>query len=121
MTGWKSLSKLSFNSKTMKKTIISIIIILFALPMSVVSVGGQTAIQQRCVHGTFKHQGLSREYYLYTPAGLKEGAPLVLCLHGYGGFAANGKVMVDLPQMVKLSLWKPLTGMVSRFATQMEV
>ena len=60
--------------------------------MSVVSVGGQTAIQQRCVHGTFKHQGLSREYYLYTPAGLKEGAPLVLCLHGYGGSAANGKV-----------------------------
>lgn len=53
---------------------------------------GQTAIQNRCFHGTFKHQGMIREYYLYTPAGLKEGAPLVLCLHGYGGSGANGKV-----------------------------
>jgi polyhydroxybutyrate depolymerase len=92
MTGWKSLSRLNFNTTKMRKTIITIIVILLALPMAIISVNGQTPIQQRCVHGTFKHQGLSREYYLYTPAGLKDGAPLVLCLHGYGGSAANGKV-----------------------------
>ena len=51
----------------------------------------QTEVQRRCSLRTFRHQGLVREYYLYTPSGLKEGAPLVICLHGYGGSAANGK------------------------------
>ena len=60
--------------------------------MALFPANGQTAIQSRCYHGIFKHQGMIREYYLYTPAGLKEGAPLVLCLHGYGGSGANGKV-----------------------------
>ena len=60
--------------------------------MALFPANGQTVIQSRCYHGTFKHQGMIREYYLYTPAGLKEGAPLVLCLHGYGGSGANGKV-----------------------------
>lgn len=71
------------------KTLTAAIIIILSLPATL---RGQTPIQGRCVHGTFKHQGMTREYYLYTPDGLKEGAPLVLCLHGYGGSAADGKV-----------------------------
>ena len=51
----------------------------------------QTPVQLRCSRETFKHQGLQREYYLYRPAGLKDGAPLVVCLHGYTGSAIRGK------------------------------
>ncbi|MBR5660532.1 MAG: esterase [Bacteroidales bacterium] len=74
------------------KIISAAIFILLSLPLALFSAYGQTPVQDRCVHGTLKHQGMTREYYLYTPDGLKEGAPLVLCLHGYGGSAANGKV-----------------------------
>ena len=34
-----------------------------------------------------KHDGIERSYWLYLPEGIKEDAPLVLCLHGYGGKA----------------------------------
>ena len=33
----------------------------------------------------FQHDGLTRQYRIYTPADLPESAPLVLVLHGYGG------------------------------------
>ena len=32
---------------------------------------------------TFEHDGLTREYTLYLPAGLTDNAPLVFVLHGY--------------------------------------
>lgn len=38
---------------------------------------------------SFVHDGLVRQYYLYEPALLEEGAPLVFVMHGYGG-SANG-------------------------------
>ena len=72
------------------KTITSFLFSLLLLSLSLAPSFGQTAIERRCVHGTFKHQGMTREYYLYTPQNLKEGAPLVLCLHGYGGSGAHG-------------------------------
>ena len=50
-----------------------------------------TDVQRRCLHQTMKHKGLLREYYLYRPTGLVDGAPVVVCLHGYTGSAANGK------------------------------
>lgn len=34
-----------------------------------------------------KHDGIERTYWLFMPEGVPEGAPLVLCLHGYGGKA----------------------------------
>ncbi len=72
------------------KTITSFLFSLLLLSLSLAPSFGQTAIERRCVHGTLKHQGMTREYYLYTPQNLKEGAPLVLCLHGYGGSGAHG-------------------------------
>lgn len=72
------------------KTITSFLFSLLLLSLSLAPSFGQTAIERRCVHGTFKHQGMTREYYLYTPENLKKGAPLVLCLHGYGGSGAHG-------------------------------
>ncbi|MDO5570347.1 MAG: PHB depolymerase family esterase [Bacteroidales bacterium] len=38
---------------------------------------------------TFKNQGMEREYFLYIPDGLKNNAPLVFVLHGYGGSAES--------------------------------
>lgn len=32
-----------------------------------------------------KHDGITREYYMYMPKGIQENAPLVFILHGYGG------------------------------------
>lgn len=72
------------------KTITSFLFSLLLLSLSLAPSFGQTAIERRCIHGTFKHQGMTREYYLYTPENLKKGAPLVLCLHGYGGSGAHG-------------------------------
>ncbi len=72
------------------KTITSFLFSLLLLSLSLAPSFGQTAIERRCVHGTFKHQGMTREYYLYTPENPKNGAPLVLCLHGYGGSGAHG-------------------------------
>ena len=46
---------------------------------------GQTGVESRSVRCTTKFQGLEREYLLYIPEGVGEGAPLVMALHGYGG------------------------------------
>ena len=54
-------------------------------------------VQERCTRHTMKFQGFEREYYLYTPQGLKEKAPLVMVLNGYGGSALKGrKEMMDV-------------------------
>lgn len=41
------------------------------------------------LHEVVTDQGVSREYYLYVPENVREDRPLVYCLHGYGGNAAN--------------------------------
>ena len=61
------------------------------------SVAAQSSVKERCERFTMKNQGLEREYYLYRPEGLKDGAPLVIVLHGYGGSALKGKKeMMDI-------------------------
>ena len=37
----------------------------------------------------FTHQGFDRQYYLYLPERMAEGAPLVFMLHGHGGKALD--------------------------------
>lgn len=48
-------------------------------------------VADRCTRHTLACGGLEREYWLYTPEDLAEGAPLVVALHGYGGSALKGK------------------------------
>ncbi len=48
-------------------------------------------VADRCTRHTLKSGGLEREFWLYRPAGLPDGAPLVVALHGYGGSALKGK------------------------------
>ena len=59
----------------------------FSLSLTLCAQGG---IRQRCTHETVRFQKLDREYYLYLPATMpKEGAPLVMALHGHGGRATD--------------------------------
>lgn len=66
----------------MKKFVVALI---FAALLSCVQVNAAEPI-----HETFRHKGLEREYFLYLPDGMKEDAPLVIVLHGYGGRAMRG-------------------------------
>ena len=61
----------------MKKFVVALI---FAALLSCVQVNAAEPL-----HDTFRHKGLEREYFLYLPDGMKEDAPLVIVLHGYGG------------------------------------
>ena len=37
----------------------------------------------------FEHDGITRRYTLYKPNNIREGAPLIFVLHGYGSNAKN--------------------------------
>lgn len=63
------------------------VVFLFLLAMCCVSpvlAHTHVDLQDRMVH---RHDGVDREYYLYEPAQLGVGAPLVVALHGLGGRA----------------------------------
>ena len=47
---------------------------------------------------TMKHGGMEREYWLYLPSGMKENAPLVILMHGYGGKAEGYR-----PEMIAVA------------------
>lgn len=40
---------------------------------------------REAIKHTIRHQGMERTYWLYLPSDMKENAPLVILLHGYGG------------------------------------
>ncbi|MBR4756527.1 MAG: prolyl oligopeptidase family serine peptidase [Bacteroidales bacterium] len=71
-----------------KRVFLLVIALLASLCLSAQE---QTEVQRRCTYATMKFGGVQREFYVYQPAGLQYGAPLVICLHGYGGSAAHGK------------------------------
>jgi polyhydroxybutyrate depolymerase len=64
-------------------------IFLSATPYCLSAQTTLTPVQQRCTKHSMKHQGRQREFYLYMPEGLPEGAPVVIGLHGYTGKAEN--------------------------------
>lgn len=69
----------------MKRLILIPLILFFAL---------QTKAQgviDRCEKQFIKYHNTEREYYLYRPDNIKNNAPLVLVLHGYGSSATKGK------------------------------
>lgn len=45
-----------------------------------------------------RHKGIERSYWLLLPEDIKEDAPLVLCLHGYGGSAKG-----YMPEMMEVA------------------
>ena len=64
---------------TIKRLVLIVSTFVLSLPLF-----GQS-VDQRSERFTMTHRGHVREYYLYRPSGLKEGAPLVMAIHGYGG------------------------------------
>jgi polyhydroxybutyrate depolymerase len=56
------------------------------------------ASAQEAVKHTYRHQGMDREYWLYLPDNLPEGAPLVLLLHGYKASAEGYR-----PEMIQVA------------------
>lgn len=57
-----------------------------------------TSSAQETVRHTIRHDGMEREYWLYLPSGMKEKAPLVILMHGYGGKAEGYR-----PEMIAVA------------------
>ena len=63
---------------------------ILALSSLIFLISFQSSAQNEAmVKHSMRCQGLDREYFLYVPETLAEGAPLVVMLHGYGGSAEN--------------------------------
>ncbi len=75
----------------MKKAFISILALICASFFF-------SAFAQETKQFFFKHQGMERSYWLYIPEELPEDAPLVICLHGYGGKAEGYR-----PEMISVA------------------
>lgn len=67
----------------MKTKFLTIISLALALTLSSNANGAEPVLK------TMKYGGEQRSYYMYIPDNMKEGAPLVVMLHGYGGKAEN--------------------------------
>ena len=65
----------------MRKTLIKIILTCVSFMFACMTAGAQEIKEYKIKHG-----GMERSYWLYLPEN-HENAPLVLCLHGYGGKA----------------------------------
>ncbi|MGM9764842.1 MAG: alpha/beta hydrolase family esterase [Candidatus Cryptobacteroides sp.] len=70
----------------MMKTVLKALVSCAVLFCSV-SVRGAGSLPDGVTRNEIRHKGMTREYLLYLPDNLKENAPLVLVLHGYGGRA----------------------------------
>ena len=65
----------------MRKTLIKIVLTCISFLFACMTAGAQDIKEYKIKHG-----GMERSYWLYLPEN-HENAPLVLCLHGYGGKA----------------------------------
>ncbi len=54
------------------------------------------ATAQVAKHGTFSHDGILREHYLFVPPNADDTTPLVVALHGLGGNAKNLRFGIGL-------------------------
>lgn len=56
-------------------------------------------VGERCVKDSIRFKGDTRLFWIYMPTTLSPDAPLLLCLHGYGGRADRyGSQLVDLAE-----------------------
>ena len=74
------------------KRLLSFLLILSAcVTLRAADLGGS------CVKDSIRFQGHDRIYWLHVPERISADAPLLICLHGYGGIAFRGNVhLVDL-------------------------
>ncbi|MBR1574919.1 MAG: prolyl oligopeptidase family serine peptidase [Bacteroidales bacterium] len=56
-------------------------------------------VSDRCVKDSLRYKGETHVFWTYTPSELSPEAPLLICLHGYGGRADRyGTQLVDLAE-----------------------
>jgi polyhydroxybutyrate depolymerase len=56
-------------------------------------------ISERCAKDSIRYKGATRVFWVYTPSHLAAEAPLLVCLHGYGGKAEHQpSQLVDLAE-----------------------
>lgn len=79
-TGATQTNKSSMITKLLKAAAFSFILALFSSNICV----AQSSQLYKC-----KINGIEREYVMFLPTGLKDDAPLVMMLHGYGGTATK--------------------------------
>jgi polyhydroxybutyrate depolymerase len=70
--------------------------VLFAVLSTVSFSAAAQEEQPETTRYEIRHQGMDRSYWLYIPENLREDAPLVFVLHGYGGKAEGYR-----PEMVQ--------------------
>ena len=61
-----------------------LLLVLFALGLSKVTMAADFAGKGTLTEHTFKHKGVEYNYWLYQPSNLPADAPLVMVFHGYG-------------------------------------
>lgn len=54
------------------------------------------ATAQVATHGSFAHDGIAREHYIFVPPDADETTPLIIALHGLGGNAKNLRFGIGL-------------------------
>lgn len=77
----------------MKQHILKSLLVYILVFAAAVSMSAQDIREYK-----IRHDGTERSYWLYLPDGLPEDAPLVLCLHGYGGKAEGYR-----PEMIEVA------------------
>ena len=77
----------------MKRFLISILFLTGALSLPAAN------ISESCVKDSLRYKGETHVFWTYTPTHLSADAPLLICLHGYGGRAErNNGHLVDLAE-----------------------
>ena len=72
-------------------------LLLATLLAAVLTLQAQSA-ELTCAKDSLRWRGADRVWWIYTPTQLSADAPLLICLHGYGGRATGGR-----PQLVRLA------------------
>lgn len=82
----------------MKKTL-ELILILLTCVLGAGKEAFAESVADRCAKDSLKFRGQQREYWIKVPDNLSPEAPLLLCLHGYGGRARTYRTqLVDLAE-----------------------
>ena len=77
----------------MKRILVPILFLVGALSLHAAD------IRESCVKDSLRYKGETHVFWTYTPTHLSADAPLLICLHGYGGRAErNNAHLVDLAE-----------------------
>ena len=74
-------------------------LLCFLLLLSCATLLAGRNVSDCCVRDSLRYKGADRIHWVYVPDSLSADAPLLICLHGYGGRADRyGAQLVDLAE-----------------------